>query len=233
MRRQHFIKTTGGGGIDLTTIPFYQDLVLYAPLDSANGTVDLVNNITPTTDTASSVPYAYCNWDNEKQAYLLGYSTNYSRSYTTALEFRNVPMYSGVGTDNITNRGITYTFDIMVKSSGDMWMFFFSIESVKVGLTSSAGLASGKTCLCGRPDDIKPLPYSWAKIVYSCDANKQTSIYKNGTKVKTWNTSSLINGNPTTVGIMQQNIKDYGSSAWYRDVRVYNRGLTASEVAQL
>lgn len=208
-------------GSVLPDIPFAENLVFYAPLTYGDLT-DHISGTSPTTDTQCS-----CTWDSSKEMYLL--SANGANNFRCALNYTNLSLQiTEKSTQQFTVTGI---FE-WVSKNGNNFEAFYSVSNQK---------QSSNTCLRWTCGDVTK--YDGGKhftgikrltaIVDNSSGQGTYIRYEDNELVTNFGSWSNIKNPPNSVGICQLLINQYAFSCYAKDVRVYNRALSAAEVAQL
>lgn len=202
----------------LLDIPHSEDLVFYAPLDLEHGTKEIIHNITPTTDSGATVT-----WNSGKQMYSL-YAYNSSGGTTISALF-----YQNIGMGLANTNGVTVCIDVEEQS----------MLATYPAMISTPKYADGN-CVLLRHANFNTSPHTLlsGRFVVTCSAwNGSTRVvkyYHNGVlkDTVTYNT-------PTNLSMDRVTVCETASSAGYyyriyaTNARIYNREMTAEEVANL
>ncbi|MCR4964872.1 MAG: LamG domain-containing protein [Bacteroidales bacterium] len=203
MSRRHNILT----GEDLP--PFSENLVFWAPLTQG----DLTDHVSGVT---LSVPYGSVTWDAGSQGYKI-YGPNSAKKYVGAW------MNLSLGFD-ITNLGYTLSFELY------SWSAVWIIPACLGGRTFAQNVNIGATNNTWQRITNVLEPYDGVNVHYSHQ-------YLNGVdKFPYSRGTSPVAGNSSTNLQVELNTRgDNNLNYTYvmRNITIYNRALSASEVAQL
>lgn len=209
-----------------SSIPFAEDLVFYAPLTQGDLT-DHISGVTGTSGSGVSIV-----WDSSKEMYLLSVNSTY---YNGALVWRGLTLYDT--NDIVYEKGITITALIQFSAqTGNNYSAFYACDDLSTTYYTGSE----------RPDSFN---------VYTCKARYgsndiSSSVHRltttwnkaNGIKWYIDNTVAGSNSNwsnkttqrhPDSFSLCQLHSNNTRLVLYISDVRIYNRILSASEVAQL
>ena len=215
MSRRHYFQS----GAPLPDVPFAKNLVFYAPLTEG----DLTDHVSGVAATVAST--ATVQWDSAKGMYHIYTGVGGSSSYLKTISWDNLP--------NLTSfpNGITLYLEceeVSGECSGNSYAGTMSVASMSSSTQDVAYICNYRyTNVTGF---YTLVPH--AKLAYTLTSSGSCIWYKDGVSVRTasgW-TNRIFNGSISVCQLHRNNTK-YGIYA--KDVRVYNRVLSASEVAQL
>lgn len=199
-------------------IPFAENLVFWAPLTEGDLT-DHISNITPITQGSAT-------WDANKEMYLLDSTQN--NRWKAALQYTK----SGGFDINCTD-GHTMCATMELVSSTWNYNAFFSCSSVYV---RNNNWSSTKQCFAYVNEVVSGVTADGTEHLVCFTAKVgEWKFYVDGSLVSTgtgYTAAQQVNP-PTQVDVCASNTNSNRIVEWVKDVRVYNRILTASEVAQL
>lgn len=207
MRREHII--IGGSG---PMPPFVENLVFWAPLTQG----DLTDHISGLM--GSSLGGASVDWNVMNDAYVLTTNTGAALSYQ-------------LDTPSMLPDSYTVVVDVKVTQSSTT---FYIMAAGTYGSTNS--YPNLGTHNFGIASDLS----NWHKVASVCDKTQLKQYFyldSNLNNTVNRNSSHLIWSSNWT-GALRTNLSlgvyfVYSGKAYLKDVRIYNRALTASEVAQL
>lgn len=197
--------------------PFAENLVFWAPLTEGDLT-DHISGVSPTTDSGCSVT-----WDAVKGMYRL-------YAYNKKMSSLKYDCLHGVIPEN---HNISIVIDIEEVSISNIYNFIFGLPPYEYGAApynynmaylrhdrynnSTTNRLVGRLC-----------------VVYD---DKILRFYKDGVFVKTYDWSQSTSPIKTDIGNVRinqiPNNYGYNGTIYAKNARIYNRALTASEVAQL
>lgn len=216
MARREYSKQQGGG--NLPDVPFAENLVFYAPLTEGDLT-DHISGTLATTD--SNCTYQ---WDDLIGMYKLkARSSQNGTNYPSALKW-SIPSM------NLTQgQALTLVIDVKeIHVNGNYYAPMISVPSMS---------QQGGAYICTARYVNNQLISTLHRYCVSCSAfngsNFTLKWYKDGVLKQsgTWLHNYSYNNN--TVSVCQLHINNSEYQIYAKNVRVYNRELTASEVAQL
>lgn len=206
MKREHIISGTE------PLPPFSENLVFYAPL--TNG--DLTDHISGTS--GSSLGGASVAWNALNDAYVLTTNTGASLSYQL---------------DTPSMMPDSYTVVADVKVAQATTTFYIMAPGTYGGTNSYPNLGTHNF---GISSDLS----NWHRVVSVCDKTQlKQYFYLDSNLYNTVNrNSSHMVWSSNWMGALSSNLSlgvyyGYSGKAYLKDVRIYNRAFTASEVAQL
>ena len=215
MARREYSKQQGGG--NLPDVPFAENLVFYAPLTEG----DLTEHISGTVPTQSQD--SYCEWDETIGMYKLrAYSSKNGTDFPSALKW-SIPSM------NLTQgQALTLVIDVKeIYVYGNYYAPMISVPSMS---------QQGGAYICNARYINKQLLSTLHRYCISCSAfngsNFSLKWYQDGVLKQsgTWAQNYSYNNNTVSVCQLHTNNSEY--QIYAKNVRVYNRELTASEVAQ-
>lgn len=230
-------------------IPFREDLVFYAPM-TKQCCCDYVNNVAPETDFIDNNNRGIAEFDDAVGLWRVRTQQNPSSQATfcAALNWYNLQLYSGVGTDNWYDRGMTIFMQIRkIAANENNYLNWASVDNLHI---SQPHGDNPNTPIDGRVrftisrarfnSDISTSVLSKTAITMDSVANPGTDActcktYKNGTlnKTFTWNAAVAGPTNPDSFAVAQNCRNCYYGEYYVKDVRIYNRILSQSEIQQL
>lgn len=217
MARREYKSMEQGGG-NLPDVPFAENLVFYAPLTEG----DLTDHISGTVPTQSQD--SYCEWDETIGMYKLrAYSSNNGADFPSALKW-SIPSM------NLTQgQALTLVIDVQeIYVYGNYYAPMISVPSMS---------SQGGAYICNTRYINKQLLSTLHRYCVSCSAfngsNFTLKFYQDGVLKQsgTWAQNYSYNKNTVSVCQLHTNNREY--QIYAKNVRVYNRELSASEVAQL
>lgn len=214
MRREHAFQSNGE-----TLPPFAENLVFWAPLTQGDIT-DHISGIIPTIQGSAT-------WDSSKGMYLLDSTQN--SQWKAALQ------YTKPGGFNINcNDGWSMYAEVAILSSTWNYNALFACTSVYL---RNNGWSANKQCFSYSNPLVVDEPNQNGmlhKLVFTAKAG-DVKYYKDSQLVSqaAGYTAAQQTNPPTQVDVCASNTNSNRIRMYARDVRLYNRNLTASEVAQL
>ncbi len=201
----------------LLDIPHSEDLVFYAPLDLEHGTTEILHNITPITESGATV-----SWNTTKQMYNLYAYNNASGTTTSALYYQNI----GMGLTD--GQGVTICIDIEEQSMSATYPSMIStpkyIDGSNVMIRHATFNTSRYTLLKGR-------------FVVTCSQwdgiQRIQKWYQNGILKDTVIYTVSQHLSLDRVTICETAVNNYNYRIYATNARIYNREMTAEEVANL
>jgi hypothetical protein len=230
-----------------SAVPFAENLVFYAPLTEGDLT-DHISGKVGITDTQSSTGsseyYATCSWNSNVGAYdMYSIGRNKYNDYSSPLRFDNLTLYTGEGTDNIANQGLTIYMEIyQTKYSGNGYAFMFAVDDANVSFSeykhsydnkAQSTFMTDGTCNFGIRRKECPATSSFHKCVATVTSSGTITWYMDGASKGSGSWGGNMKGNPTSCAVLQQTFNTSEQEAYIKDLRIYNRCLSASEVSQL
>ena len=235
-------------------IPFRENLVFYAPM-TEQCCCDYVHNIEPFTDESyiyNGRTYTpYCRWNDAVQMWEVhteGSGDN-NCGLIAALNWYNVPLFTGLNGDNMIDKGATFYCELQqIAENGngaaawlvaDSWHISLSLHHNDNNGSTASNTTPGTTntpMVRARFSSSRLCATTLSKCVYISDPpNGRQYAYKNGIQTlnATQNVSAFVQHNPDTVSCFQIQTGIYSEKACIKDIRIYNRALTAQEIAQL
>lgn len=198
--------------------PFYENLVFWAPLTEGDLT-DHISGVSPTTDTGCGYE-----WDADKGMYKLTSSGNSSSRYG-ALKYSGLNMRLADGQD------ITFVLDFEeVSGNGNGYNVIFGVPATTVQIPDIAYITHYRYTSQTNYNNV--MGYGRYACVYSGTTCKfyKDGILKNTVSSAKW---SMIKFSANTASICQLNTNNTEYTMYGKNARIYNRALSASEVAQL
>lgn len=230
-------------------IPFRNELVFYAPMHE-QCCCDYVSNTVPETDFIDSNNRGIVIWDDNVGMWKVRTQQTPSSqdTFVAALNYYNLHLYSGIGQDNWYNRGITIFLQMRkIAANENNYLNWAAIDNLHI---SQPHGDNPNTPIDGRVrftmsrarynSDLSTT--SLSKLAISMDSVANPGVdactcrtYRDGTLNKTFTWIAAISGatNPDSFAIAQNCRNCYYGEYYIKDVRIYNRVLTAQEVAQL
>ena len=207
MRRQHNnVSSTPPG--PTPGIPFAEDLIFYAPLTEG----DLTDHISGVTGTNNG---GNITWNSTKQMYFIQSAATGGASFPGGLKF--------VGTENI-NGPFTMYAQVETTYAGYNGSAYGCYVTV---LNSSKYVYLATYEVNGLNNDL-----TVGKVAYSFDfnTNPNSKLYLNGTLTYSKNSGATNSAifNEVHVGGLGNN--NYSLDFYVKDVRIYKRALSASEI---
>lgn len=205
--------------------PFAENLVFWAPLTEGDLT-DHISGVSPTTDAGCSVT-----WDANKGMYKLRCYSSSNYSYVAALHY----VVGEIIDLNTLNRdGFTITLFMQeISYSGNHYSAYASANGLKeVFGSGSVANDNAYMYVCGARFSGTTVKQD-NRITVVCN-NQVIRYYYNGvlSLESGW---SFINDKSGiySISVCQKHSNNTEMTIFAKDVRIYNRALTASEVAQL
>lgn len=198
--------------------PFAENLVFWAPLTEGDLT-DHISGKTPITDNLCSV-----SWDTSKEMYMLTASGSSSSRYG-ALK------YSGLNMGLADGQDITFVLDFEEFSgSGNGYNLMFGVPATTEQIPTIAYMNHYRYTSQANYNNV--IGYGRYACVYS---GTTCQFYKNGVLINTATAASWsgIKFTANTASICQLNTNNTRYTMFGKNARIYNRALSASEVAQL
>lgn len=207
MSRRHYIIAGGGG------IPFEENLIFYAPLTEG----DLTDHVSRTIGTQMSSCEMY--YDDVKEAYKLVSKPNRSKYYVSPL------CWTGLST-RLNTPPLTLSIDVAGVNQGNGYCAMLITPSWSIIQKNYNASYLGEVRFGG-------LDISFNRYAAVFEQNKDVVFYKNGvvTSHYGWWTLPNYTGDGSVAICMANDCNLY--SIYAKNARIYNRALTASEVAQL
>ncbi len=209
------------------SVPFAENLVFYAPLTEGDLT-DHISGKSPSTDSGCCVT-----WNSTYNMYELYCS---SGNYMAALRWVGLSLYDAG--HNISTDGLTVTARMkFVSQSGNNYSAFYSCDSLKDTFGQyKNNMAYLYNCnarydTSGLGSDINRLTTTLTR-----SGSGNLKFYKNSTLAKSmdWAAGNIsATRAPDTLSLCEMHTNNTNMTILISDVRVYNRVLSASEVAQL
>lgn len=199
--------------------PFYENLVFWAPLTEGDLT-DHISGVEPTTGQNCIVT-----WDSNKISYLIDASAAGDLVYGLLWEHLSLNLVDG-------HEATIYVEVCYSKGTYNSSSFFAGVPNI---LSDAETQSSNYVAVQPIRFSLQPSS-TFVKLVCSCPTLdgvnvKNPAFYKNGSLFVTgnWRAKSKLSRNVVCA------VQNYHSSisAYIRDIRIYNRALTAEEVAQL
>lgn len=248
-RHQHEASQDWHAHIIPADIPFREDLVFYAPLENPYCTHDYISGVAPITDVVDAGNYGYAVWDDNIGMYKCGFEqSDPNRTYFQAsLRWMDLDLYpNGL---SILNRGITIflqTYQTRCKSN--RYASWAMCDEFKTTFPNASGTGDneantttycnfrGMACKTGGGTQTSSALTTLSKCCVTYYPNKTIRWWVNGSPApnqssSTWSTNMITN--PTTVSVMQAQRNMNYEENYVKDVRVYNRALSQTEVQQL
>lgn len=255
MSKRHTII---GGSIPIppipSEIPFQENLVFYAPLNEG----ELFDYISGEVGVPGRD--SYCVWDEQEQMMHLGFDTNLVNGDNRAmgLRFSSTAFQSNMLTC-IANRGLTACMyykdspDFAGNNSSWHQQRPLSIEDVNdlhihydnggPGLNCAIDAYHANRSYSGNTVPSSALVYRFVAMTYNPSTNYMVT-YENGTQkrsgsfglpvaMNTYISSLCIMGQYSDASNLASNYNCSKMSIYAKDVRVYNRVLSVSEIQQL
>lgn len=216
MARREYSKQQDGG--NLPQVPFSENLVFYAPLTEGDLT-DHISGTSPTTD--SNCTYQ---WDDSIGMYKIrAYSSNNGADFPSALKW-SIPSM------NLTQgQALTLVIDVQeIYVYGNYYAPMISVPSMSYQKAAY---------ICNARYTNRQLLSTLHRYCVSCSAfngsDFSLKFYQDGVLKQSaaWGENYSYNNNTVSVCQLHTNNSEY--QIYAKNVRVYNRELTASEVAQL
>lgn len=255
-KRHYYTPASGHDHTIPSDIPFRSDLVFYAPM-TEQCCCDYVSGCVPITDgVISSNEYATCEWDNNAGMWRLsvrkpGNTGNFNLS--TCLRWIDLTLYSGVGTDNRSDRGITMFCQIQdVERLGNCYEDYMVVDDFHTIDPSMANTSNNTNpsnwVYQGQVFDINSYNLNlrsqnnsttlWQPALTKAAATVTNGAdckwYKDGVLKRTANNwQNNFQGNPRSVGCGIVRHNQTYITFYLKDVRIYNRVLTQAEIQQL
>ena len=218
---------TGSQECEYQSIPFAENLVFYAPLTEGDLT-DHISGKLPSTDSGCSVT-----WNSTYNMYQLYCS---SGNYMAALRWVGLSLYEAG--HNISTDGLTVTARMkFVSQSGNNYSAFYACDSLKDTFGQYNNnraylyVCNARFGTSGVGSDINRITTTLTR-----GGSQNLKFYKNSTLAKSmsWATSDIsATRAPDTLSLCEMHTNNTNMTILISDVRVYNRVLSASEVAQL
>lgn len=202
-------------------IPFYENLVFWAPLTEGDLT-DNVGGGSPTSDTGCTAT-----WNAEKGMYLLN-TTGTNSSLNAALIWSNLNL-------NIANTSQQYTitgvFEFVSKQGNDYSCYIACNNYHNQNLT----------CVRFTNQDVRDAGYTapntgihrLTAIADNSGGLKKYYRYTDASLVSNISNWSGFKSAPNSIALCQLLNNNTAMSIYAKDIRIYNRALSAAEVAQL
>lgn len=250
MSKRHYLTHASGHDHTIPSdIPFRSDLVFYAPM-TEQCCCDYVSGCVPTSDTngGSTTDFGSCEWDGGAGMWkcVCRQSNDYLTNMDAALNYIGLSLYSGSGTDNINSSGCTLFMQIQpIMTNGNQYCPYMIVDNLHVCFAGYEGTnvnigtdvqdqAAGTSAFWIRRSSLGNfIDGTLYKVALTIAPNGDLKWYNNGVQKASSNWASKMKGNPTSVGILQVIKGTLREEAYVKDVRIYNRILTAAEVAQL
>lgn len=193
------------------TVPYWEDCVFYAPLNSAESS-EMISGITPTSDSGCT---AY--FDSNKGMWRVRANGN----GVSALRFSGLDMGLVVGQE------ITMVIDVEEITMYDQWQSLFATPSYHLGncayirhdrYSSSTTPMSGRFCLTQ---------------TYRNSSGQWANFYKDGSFVQqiSWGNPSVNSNMVTICETASANGRYY--EIYASNARIYKRAMSAAEIANL
>lgn len=200
--------------------PFSEDLVFWAPLTNGDLT-DHISGVTPTTDSGCTVSF-----DTNKNMYLLT-TTGTSSSYKAALRYTSLNLGMADGD------GVTLVIDAAEKSySGNHYSAMLSTPSVQV---ESQGKNPARISIVYFHSSLDTQLHRYALTCSPKIGTNNFTLkrYCDGVLKHTSSWNGIIPFTQNVVTMCQLNSNNTAYSIYVLNARIYNREMSASEVAQL
>lgn len=204
---------------------FSENLVFYAPLRFGDLT-NHYNGASPTIDEDCS-----CTWDNNKGMYLLSVTNGSNNTYKCALNYSCPEMSSLFSSGAYQQITVTGLFE-WVSHIGDNNEAFFSVSNKKQSSNTNLTWTCGGTTKYG----LSQHPVGIHRLTAVLDDSTYEQIcirYEDNEVVYSMSPWPFQKNAPDSVGICQLLNNQTAFSCYAKDVRVYNRALSAAEIAQL
>lgn len=193
--------------------PFAENLVFWAPLTEGD-LADHISGVSPTTDAGCSVT-----WDADKGMYLMKSNGRYRSSL----------VYRGMNMMMQDRHEVTIVADALIVRSNHSYNAIATTP--ELSRSASYNCAYIHEARNGSMNNV-------CRVAVSCpntpeDVYYYPKFYNNGTYITeaSWRASIQLSFNE--VNVCETNNDLYYLDAYIKNVRIYNRALTAEEVAQL
>lgn len=203
MRREHVLD-------NISNIPFAEDLVFYAPLTEGDLT-DHVNNLQGKVRTT-----AFITWDSSVGMYLID---SPQKNYLNGGIYWELPQ-------PMMKPWTIYCRCNFITSSGNNYSGIAGLINTTTG--SDYFLTGYRATLSSNPT---PFEADLCMVVKTVDNNPSIFFYRDGVLKKTEHWTSTVGWNQVIVGTGSNGSTN--TKMYVKDVRIYNRVLSVSEVAQL
>lgn len=232
-------------------IPFREDLVFYAPMENPYCCCDYISSTVPTQDTnnGSTTEFGTAVWDENQSMYKCRCQQGNSNvtQFLASLTWRYLQLFTN--DDPITSRGYTLfmqTYQTACRSN--RYINWLICDELRTAWPNADGRGNGETTsttmLNIRGNSFKSggglqttsALTTLSKVALTFAPDKTIKRYLNGSPTPREPSGSAPNNmhtNPTTVAIMQLCRGGNYEENYIKDVRVYNRALSQTEVQQL
>lgn len=197
--------------------PFVENLVFWAPMPE-NDVTDHISGISPTSDTGCSYT-----WDANKRMYLCETAGSIS-SLNAALIWNNLTL--DIKPANIQQFTITGVFEF-VSQNGNGYSCYIACNNYHDQSPTNIRWTNGDAGLT--PSGTNRLTV----VADNSEGLKKCIRYVNSTQATYQSSWNGFRTPPVSIAVGQLLNNNVGFRIYAKDIRIYNRALSAAEVAQL